>query len=97
VVAISSGGAVRDGETDSFGLGGKDRKVDEAFQEQVVKCHGFGKGDVEGGGGGYVAAGKGVGGCREFGTSREEVGSKGGEAWVIGREERLKANSFSIG
>ena len=32
VVAISSRGAVGDGEADYFGLGGKDGKVEEAFQ-----------------------------------------------------------------
>ena len=52
---------------------------------------------MEGGGSGYVTAGKGIGGRREFGASREEVGGKRSEAWVIGGEERLEANSFSIG
>ena len=45
MVAVSSGGSVGDSETNDFGLGGKNREVDEAFQEQVVGVHGFG--DVE--------------------------------------------------
>ena len=62
MVAVSSGGAVRDSETNDFGLGGKNREVDEAFQEQVVGVDGFGKRNGEGGGSGNVAAGKSVGG-----------------------------------
>ena len=62
MVAISSGGAVGDSETNDFGLCGKDGQVDEAFQEQVVGVHGFGKRNGEGGGSGNVAAGKSVGG-----------------------------------
>ena len=61
-MAISRRGAVRDGEADSFGLGGQDREVDETFQKQIISFHSFGEGDVEGGGSCYVAASKGIGG-----------------------------------
>ena len=96
MVAVSSRGAVGDDKTNHFGLGGKNREVDEAFQEQIVGVHGFGKRNGKGGGSGDVASGKLVGSRREFGTSREEMGGAGSKAGMVGGEKWLETNSFAI-
>ena len=96
MVAISSRRTVGDDKTNHFGLGGKDRQVDEAVEEQTVGGHSFGERGREGGGSGNVTSGELVGGRREFGTSGEEMGGARSKAGVVGREGRLEANSFAI-
>ena len=96
MVTISSRRAVGDDKANHFSLGGENRQVDEAVEEQTVSGHSFGERGREGGGSGNVTSGELVGGRREFGTSREEMSGARSKAGVAGGEKRLEANSLAI-